>query len=307
MIATLLILQLAASTDPVAPMRAQYRERLARHDGLALQVRTNTYTAPLNASPLDRSAWTNCSATPDVIHRVQRRGGIVACDTYAEDHAAPDGVRLIRTSFDGRTAVQGPFTSSDGRRAIYETSDGATRGAFEEGGLCQALEVQLWDPTLPAGYNIADVLSEPDCKLVRRVGGVATFVASRVNPNRTLHFEVDLLADATPARVKITFELPTETVTSEQFIVATRWINGVHVATESVIVNHGFKRVAHRGIYHAVAESVERSDASAEQLRNPIPSRNVIVRRVELQSATPGTYTDEYDAEGRLMRSTKRP
>lgn len=307
MFASLLILQVVATPDAVVEARAKYRERLSRLDDLELVIRTNSYTAPLTASPLDQSAWTNCSTPPDVVHRVLRRGGIIACDTYTEDCAAPEGVRPIRSSFDGRRCVTGPFFAVDSGRVIYETSDTPTRGAFEQGGLCQALEIQFWDSTLPAGYNLSDMLSEPDCRLVRRVGDVSTFAASRAGRDCQWRFEADLGSDGTPARLKITFELENETIISEQFVVGTRRVNGTRVVSESVIVNRLTKQPTQTwGIYHALVESIESTTASPEQLRNPIPSRNVTVRRLELLSDSPGVYTDEYDADGRV-RTTKRP
>lgn len=307
MFAMIFVLQAAAGANPVVEMRELYQARLARLAGQALAVRTNTYTVPLNASPLDRAEWTNRPGRPDAIHRVIRAAGVVSCETYVEDPSAPNGIGVIRSSFDGKWTVTGPFAPDASGKCGYRVEDTATRHGFGESGLCQALEVQLWDSRLPAGYNIASLLGEADCRLVRSVGDVRTFSSSRKGRDVNYRFDVDLCADATPLRLKITFEFATETVTSEQFVLATAPLGGVRVPSETIIVNYGYSRpTRHWTVYHTLVESLERATATREELLNPVPGRNVTVHRYEFTSETPGKQTEVYDAEGRLVPSTER-
>ncbi|MFH1746830.1 MAG: hypothetical protein ABIG44_07265 [Planctomycetota bacterium] len=284
-------------------MRETVANRLARLDKLRIEMTTETFTCPDDASPFDRSLW-----NPGHGFAFEHRVAVVRpnlLDEKLTDLPERGYVPVVSSVFDG-TFVRRHVQPVRGGYTLYAVCEGDVQaGVFRAAPLLQVLDIHIHDSLNPQ-LNLLRLFDEYDVTLVRDLPEFATYVVTVDMPGSGVcHYEFDLNANGTPLRFKTVLDFNQNDLlpaTWEMFILETADVNGAEFPMETIVTidnpNVGGNTY---GLHHFLVTSVAVDESlTAEDVRIVPERRNAMIRTTG-QDGWDERHT--YDADGNLINT----
>ena len=271
-------------TSGIAPeqMREIVAERLGRLDKLVVEMTTQVYTCPVEASPFDRSQWRPYGGV-EFPHRITIvRPNML--DEELTDLPETGYVPVDSSVFDGGFVRRHVRPDRFGR-THYSVAQGAVQlGRFKPIPLLQVLDIHIQDSDIPQ-LNLLRLFDEHEVTLVEGVGDVSKYRATVPGVGCVFQYEFDLNGVGTPLRFKTVTEFEREGLLPaawEMFILDTMDVNGAEFPKETVVTIHNPNvGDSYYGLHHfEVASVLVDESLTAQDVRIEPDLCNAVVRTI---------------------------